>query len=179
VGTITGLIEAEEKAALARFRSSHFEERLKKRIESADTPSRPFSFPGIPRPVWISIAVLILLGGALLLHRLFRVPAPDANLTIENFLRQLPGIQAIENRTASPPGATPVTVTSLNEVLAVFMANPRTPMNSSPNPRRHQGFSSINPKAEPMDLRDIYDILIINKSVERVLTAVSQKTKEG
>ena len=177
--TIKGLVEAEEKAALARFRSSHFEEPLKKRIQSAVTPSRPSPSPAVPRPVWVSIAVLILLGGVLLLHRLFRAPAPDASLTIENFLRQLPGMQAIENRRATPPGASSVTVTSLDEVLAAFMANPQIPMSSSPNLRRHQGFSSINPKAERMDLRDIYDILIMNKSVQRVLTAVSRKTKEG
>jgi hypothetical protein len=177
---IRELIEAEEIAALERFRSSHFPERLVIEIRSAAMLlSRPSPFRAIQRPIWISAAVAVLLGSAALLSLLRRPPAPNGSLIVENFLRKLPGIKAIENRPETLPAASPVTVSFLDKALAAFMANPQTSLSASPDPRHQRGFASIDPKAEPMDLRDIYDILIINKSVERVLTAIFERTKEG
>jgi len=46
-------------------------------------------------------------------------------------------------------------------------------------PRRAEGFPPIKSLTKPMDLEELYGILVIDRSVERVLTAISPIAKEG
>jgi hypothetical protein len=177
--TIKDLIEAEAEAALAQFRASKFKELLEKRIQLASTaPSRSSFFRLIPRPVWVSMAVLFLFG-ALLTYRFLRAPEPKASLTVENFLRQLPGMQAIEKEPRQVYHLISRPTSYLENGFAVVISNPHAQSGGAIIPRPDHGFLAINLKTEPMHLEELYGILIINKSVERVLTVISHKTKEG
>jgi hypothetical protein len=177
---IRELIEAEEKPALDRFRASHFEERLEQRIKSASGPARrPSLSRAIPRPVWVLLAALILLGGALLTFRFRRTPASDGRAAVEAALRQLPGMQAIEKepRPVSDLSSPPTSL--LEKGIIAALSSPNVQSGAAPIPRRNRGFVAINPRREPLDLEELYNILVVNKSVERVLTLISQKSKEG
>ncbi len=177
--TIKELIEAETESGLTQFRASEFRTRLQKRIPSASTtPFRSSFFRLIPRPVWVSMAVLFLFG-ALLTYRFLRAPEPKASLTVENFLRQLPGMQAIEKEPRQLYDLVSRPTSYFENGFAVVISNPHAQSSGEIIPRPDHGFLAINLKTEPMHLEELYGILILNKSVERVLTAISHKTKEG
>jgi len=180
VETFRELVEAEESKALAEFRASHFRERLEDRISSAAASSpRPSLFQVIPRPVWVSSAMLIILGVAAIILLHLRAPAPDDRAAVEALLRQLPGLYAVENQVRVVPDLSSLPLSPLEKGIASILSNPSASSGATPLPGQNQGFSTINPKKVPMDLQKLYNILIMDKSVERVLTAVSQKTKEG
>jgi len=174
------LVEAEESRALAKFRASHFRERLEDRISSAAASSpRPSLFQVIPRPVWVSSAMLIILGVAAIILLHLRAPAPDDRAAVEALLRQLPGLHAVENQVRMDSDLSLLPLSPLEKGIANIFSKPNASFWATPLPGQNQGFSAINPKKLPMDLQKLYNILIMEKSVERVLTAVCQKTKEG
>ena len=174
------LVEAEENKALAEFRTSHFRERLEDRISSpAALPPRPSLFQVIPRPVWVSLAILIILGVAAIILLQLRAPAPDDRAAVEALLRQLPGLHAVENQVRVVSDLRSLPMSPLEKGIARIFSNPNASSGEIPLPGQNQDFSAINPKKVPMDLQKLYYILVMDKSVERVLTAVSQKTKEG
>src|SRR5512135_1461202 len=95
---IREMIDAEERAAVARFRDSRFGERLKARLGERRTVSaRPAAFGPAFRPVWVSLAVLaIAAAAALWLLQPFSRPLPG-RLAIAAALHRSPGLYAIEN----------------------------------------------------------------------------------
>jgi hypothetical protein len=178
-GIIEELIDAEEKVALAKFRSGRFLERLEERIESAAPPAvRPYLFRGVPRAVWVSAATLAIVGGALFMLRLLRTPAPGGSAVVESYLRRLPGIQAIETRPRAF-SETPLPMSSFDRAISDVLSSPAAGPGRVRAVREGRGFSSIDPLAKPLGLQELYEILVANKSVERVLAGISQKTKEG
>jgi hypothetical protein len=175
------LIEAQLEAALARFRASHFRERLERRIQPAVTPTSHTSLlRAVPRPVWVLTAFVILLGGSFLVDRFLRTPAPGASPTIETFLRQLPGMQAIENRPRPVSGPETLPPSLLEKQVASALASAAPPTRMPPESEPcGTPLSLIRRQAKPLALQELYDILILDRSVERVLTSIFQKTKEG
>jgi hypothetical protein len=173
------LIKAEEEAALGRFRTSRFPERLGENLRTRGTqPGRPAFFPAISRPIWISAAALLLVAGTLLSLRPFKAPASNGTMTVASFLRQLPGMQVIEktpqiSEFSFPPGS------ALGEEINAALSGPNAQPGAVPTLGRDSAFIMIDPKIKPMGLEELYNILIVNKSVERVLLDASQKTKEG
>jgi len=174
------LVEAEESKALAEFRAGHFRERLEDRISSAAGSSpRPSLFQVIPRPVWVSLAILIVLGATAIILWRSRAPAREDRAAVEALLRQLPGLHAVENQVRVVSDLRPLPMSPLEKGIASIFSNPNASSGVTPLPGQNQGFSAINLKKVPMDLQKLYNILIMDRSVEHVLTAVSQKTKEG
>jgi hypothetical protein len=178
---IRELIEVQEKEALARFRAGHFRERLEKRIQQTGAQtSRPSLLQAFPSPVWVSLALLALLGGALLTQRfLLRAPVPVARLSIEHFLRQLPGMQAIEKQPRELSGPKALPPSFLEKLIADALTSPAHSAKVTPKPSPYRHVSPNSKPAGPQSLRQIYDILLIDKAVERVLTELYEKTKEG
>lgn len=123
--------------------------------------------------------MLIILGVAAIILLRLRAPAPDDRAAVEALLRQLPGLRAVENQVRVVSDLSSLPMSPLEKGIAGIFSNPNASSGATPLPGHNQGFSAINPKKVPMDLQKLYNILIMNKSVERVLTAVSQKTKEG
>lgn len=174
------LIEAEESKALAKFRASQFRERLEDRISSAPASSpRPSLFQVIPRLFWVSLIILLIVGLMEIILVRLRAPAPGGRAAVEAVLRQLPGMRALENQARAASGLSSLPLSSLERGITSILSNPKASAGAATVPARNQGFSAINPKKVPMDLWELYNMLILDKSVEHVLTAFSQKTKEG
>jgi hypothetical protein len=172
------IVEAEAKAALARFRAGRFQERLNEKLGTADAqPARPSFFRAVPRPIWISAAALVLVGAALLGLRLPRAPASNGAMTVASFLRRLPLMQAME-KTPQISEFSALPGSPLGEKIHAALSRPNAQPGAS-NGLRSRAFKSINLDTKPMDLEELYDILIGKKSVERVLTDAALKTKEG
>jgi len=176
------LIEAEGKAALAKFHSSRFEDRLERRIRAVSArPRRAAIFRAVPRPAWIPLAVLILIGGVAMALLLRRNPGVDGRTAIEAALRRMPVMLDIESAKkfrpvsgfASPPSST------VEKRIAAVLARSAEKPGAPDAPRRAEGFPPIKSLTKPMDLEELYGILVIDRSVERVLTAISPIAKEG
>jgi hypothetical protein len=174
---IRDVVSAEEEAALSRFRTGRFGERLEGRLRSERAPtSHPFILGSIRRLAWVSAAALLLVAATLISVRLLRKPAPDGSLVVLSFLRQLPGIQSIENRPRTPWDASPALSTPLGRVVSGLFPG-QTGSSGAPRlSEQGKGLLCINSGAEPMGLQELYDILVTDKSVERVLMIVFQKT---
>jgi hypothetical protein len=156
-----------------------FGERLKKSIEE-QVVRRPLTARLRPalRPVWVSLAALILLGAAAVW--LIR-PRPHTNRggpAAAAFLRGLPGLQAIESAPSLPAGGSLLPASPLERNISSVLSVSRAKADAM-RPGRSRGFSAIDPESEPLGIQRIYEILVIERSVERVLSDISAKTKEG
>jgi hypothetical protein len=172
-GSFESLIRAEESAALARFRAGDFEADVRKRIAGAPRVERERPFGRIlARPAWIAIAAGILLIAVGL--ALFRRPAPKPDLarSIEDILRLAPEIDTLEagfSAGGRAPEATAVAPEADN--LAALIARSR----SFGEARSSGRGESVPRKREirPLSLEEIYRIVSVDKSIERVLMLVS------
>jgi len=177
---ISDLIAAEEEDAIARFRDSHFEDRLRSRIRKdlARAP-RPRAFRAVLKPAWISAVVLVVLGSAVLIVLRSRPPAPQSVITVESALRLLPGIQALEKQETGGLDMVSSSNSALDQSIAAILST--RVMQDGRYPVRDQppAAGSFDPQKKPLNLQELYDLLIMNRSVERVLTLVSSKPKEG
>lgn len=173
-GSLESLIGAEADAALARFRSGDFEADIRKRIEKAPrTKPQPRYVPILIRPVWAAIAAslfVIALGFAL-----FYRPAPRADLarSIEKMLRLAPGIETLEAG-FSAPDRTPRAVSDVPDAihLAAVIAGSANPSPAQPSGRDEAAPQKLR-DVRPLSLEEIYKILSIDKSIERVLALIT------
>jgi len=168
------LIRAEENAALARFRAGDFEAEVRKRIGRARRvkPERPFGRI-LARPAWIAAAggMLLIAVGFALLRR--PAPKPDLARSIEGIFRMAPEIDALEagssahiripEATAAAPDAN-----NLAALIAGSMSSgaARSAGQGDAAPRKPRG-------TRPLSLEEIYRIVSVDKSIERVLKLVS------
>jgi hypothetical protein len=167
------LIAAEEKEALARFRAGDFRSRIENRLKSAAGQKRPpFHSRRIIRPAWAGAAALIILGTAILPRILHQRPRPDFAPSVESVLRLMPGFQAIEGSAALSSEMRVSTASSWEKTIAdalsrrsagVSLSQGRTPESRAGQIRR----------GRPLGLEEIYKILFMEKSVERVLSLIS------
>lgn len=173
------IIGAEEEQALARFRSSRFGERLKRALEEQPAAS-PLTAraPSVLRPVWISLAVLAALAAAATWLFRPRSPALVSGGAVEALFHGLPGFQAIENPPPPLSAGSGDSGSPLERNIAFVLGGPARPEGKRSH-ERGGGHSLVTPRPEPLGLERVYEILIIDKSVERVLADLSPKTKEG
>lgn len=177
---ISDLIAAEEEDALARCRATHFEDRLRGKIAAGlALPSRPRAFRAALRPVWISALALAVLGSLVFVFLPHRPGVSRSAMTVESALRQLPGIQAIEKQEPGDLDMISLSDSPLDQSIARVLSTGIRPDETPPAGDRHSAVPSFDPDKKPLDLQELYDLLMMNKSVERVLTLVSSKPKEG
>jgi hypothetical protein len=100
-------------------------------------------------------------------------------MTVENALRHLSGIQAIEKRELGVLDITVLSDYRLDQSIAVVLSRGIRLEDTPPAGDRHSRLPSFDPDKKPLDLQELYDLLMMNKSVERVLTLVTSKSKEG
>jgi len=168
------LIDAETDAALARFRSGNFEANVWKHVKDAarSSPKSPFA-PILARPVWGGIAagILVIAVGFALFHR--PVPRVDLARSIEDGLRLAPGIEALEAELSAPdrkPVAEPDAPDAIR--LAAVIAGNRD-AGGARSTGRGEEISLKKRGLRPLSLEEIYKIVSIDKSIERVLTFVT------
>ena len=168
------LIRSEEDAALARFRSEDFESKVRRRIAAASPGENDRPIGRIfTRPVWIAAAagILLIAVGIAVLHR--PAPRPDLARSIEGILRLAPGIEALEAGLWAGGGETE-TVSAAPDArnLAALLiggmssAAARSAAAGADVPRKSR-------EARPLSLEEMYRIVSVDKSIERVLMLVS------
>ncbi|GEM_PF-5146480 len=177
---IERLIAAEEEEALARFRESRFEERLRERVSVARTKPSAFQRPRASfRFAWVCAVSLVALSCLALLIVRGRHPAERTLEAVEENFRLLPGIQALERHRAdrSVPASSPHSPLE-NVIAEALMSLIAAARGSSPGLEGTIPVSSeIGRKSK--NLQVLYDLLVTERSVERVLMAIHEKSKEG
>jgi hypothetical protein len=170
---IDNLIAAEEKEALARFRAGDFRSRIENRlISAADQKHPPFYSRLIIRPAWAGAAVVIILGTAVLFRIVHQKPQPLFAPTVENALRLMPGFRAIEGSPPLSPEMRVATASSWEKTIgdALSRRSAGVSLNRSGTPEPRTGGIS---GSRPLGLAEIYRMLFMEKSVERVLSLIS------
>jgi hypothetical protein len=170
---IEDLIAAEEKEALARFRAGDFRSQIENRLKSAaDHKRQPFHPRLVIQPVWAGVAVLIILGTAILPRILHQRPRPDFAPTMENVLRLMPGFLAIEDSVPLPSEMRASATSSWEKTIAAALSRPAAEAAKS-QIRSPESNSGQIRRGRPLSLEEIYKILFMEKSVERVLSLIS------
>jgi hypothetical protein len=176
---IRELVEADESQALARFRNAGFEERLKRRLaEQTVAPPLPGRLRPALRPVWVPLAALIILGAAAVWLLRPRHHTAQGGAAVAALFRALPGLRAIEFPAPAPAGVLPLPASPLERNIGSVLSVSRG-ASGAPGPGPGRGFWAIDPGAKPLDLQRFYEILVIDRSIERVLSDISPKIKEG
>ena len=159
---------------MARFRAGDFEAAVWRRIGRASRAERKGPLGPIwARPVWIAVAggILIVAVGLAVFRR--PAPKPDLAQSIEDTLRLATGIEALEAG-SSAPGPTPEAAPAAPDAnnLAALIAGNRN-FGTVQSPQRVEAASQKRQEIRPMSLEEVYRILFIDKSIERVLTLVT------
>jgi hypothetical protein len=176
---IKKLIAAEEEEALRRFRAHDFTARVKALVRAGEkSRGRTSSRLRIAVAAWAGAALLVLIGVTSLIIFVPRAPRQTIVQSIEDFFQKTPGGQRLMNQPA---------VSELNqgEILAGFekIFLETFASLSSEQARGHADKSEKAPASgiqnKPhLDLQRTYEILIEEKSVERVLSSCLKKFKE-
>lgn len=168
------LIDAEVDSALAKFRSGRFEANVRESIREMAGRKSVDSLPhGLPRPARIAVAAGLLAGVVTIMILFQRTPRPDMAQAIENALQRTPGILALERHPSERLLAQEEIPSFLNnEIQSALRLGRRKP---APARQSVEG-AAIPGKIQnlrPLTLEETYKILVIDKSVERVLALIS------
>jgi hypothetical protein len=168
---IREIIGAEEKDALARFRGSGFEAKVRAKLAAAPAAGRGRArIFGLSPAAWGGLAggaAACALIAALLLPR----PATggDIGARIALVLARNPGVFHQDAGTAG--GAEPAGMpSSLSVILTGIVAG----RESDAGPAVKEAAATVRRKAErPLSLEEMFKILVIDRSVERALALIS------
>jgi hypothetical protein len=175
---IQKLVAAEEEEAFRRFRDRDFSARVIALVRAEEKGRRPSSFwQKIPVAAWTGAALLVLGAAIALIIGVPRGPRITTMQTIEDFLRQTPGVQGLLNQPA---------VAELNpdEIPSGFEKSILKTLAATGEERA--GERSVGSETTPalerskvprLDLEKTYEILIQEKAIERVLSSL-KKSKE-
>lgn len=172
---IDHLIAAETESALDKFRGGDFAGRVRRKIDTGPPPRRRrFAFLGaVPRAAWVAMTAAVLVGAALLLFPPEKKQRSQIASTIEDFLRQAPVSQEVESPAAKRPRAEEDRVspaeTAIVTALLAGKQSASAALKSAPGPKS----SGEAKRLRPLGLEEMYKILFIDKSVERVLKLMS------
>jgi hypothetical protein len=176
-GSLERLIDAEVDAALAKFRTSDFEPRLRQKAR-AESEGRSVSARLRTLPVWAwpAAAAVVFSCGLILLSSLTssrRPPLPDLAVTVENILRRAPGYHALERGEAGLPRAVEESPSPMNVQVRTALLKARRSAASMPLTDEARASSGKSSKRRPMTLEEIYRVLFLDRSIERVLALTS------
>jgi|GEM_PF-1218863 len=179
---IERLIADEEAAALAEFRTKDFPALVERRIAEetrAGVRPRASLASRLLRPAAIAAAAALLCG----IIAFFVLPRSSSSggaaAMIQKALLGMPGLQELDRTTVADPEAANISGGASRFSFAAVLAAAREEIVAG----GHAGTGSAAPdgkrRAPRLSLREQYEILIIEKSVERVLTQLANKFKEG
>jgi hypothetical protein len=160
---IERLITAEADEALEKFRSGDFAEKVRTRIESVELPPKKRFAPLSGRfwPTWAAIAGGIVIAAAVLFWSKATGPGPDMAAVIESFIRLEPAVRAVESPAPSPPA-----------IVSALLAGRQSaipPKRTAPDANAPVRVG----RPAPLGLEEMYKILFVDKSIERVLALMS------
>jgi len=179
---IERLIADEEAAALAEFRTKDFRARVGRHIakETRAGEGRRASFAGrFLRPAAISAAAILI---CVFIAFLVLPRSSSSNETaaiIQRALLGWPALRSLPRATAAKPEAASVSGGAASFSFAAVLAAARNEIAAGERVRTGSSAPGGELRAPRLSLREQYEILIIEKSVERVLTQLANKFKEG
>ena len=173
---IDRLVAAESNDALAEFRTKDFAAAVRKKMAAGPPPrKRRFAFLGaVPRPARIAgVAALIFIGVALLLLPPGKKQERLMASTIESLLLHAPGGGEVEAPGAlrSPEDAPTPSPTESAIVRAILAGKESASAVAKSGPDARVPAPAKRPR--PLGWEEMYKILFIDKTVERVLTLMS------
>jgi len=172
---IDRLVAAESNDALAEFRTKDFAAAVRMKIATSSPPrKRRFAFLGaVPLPARIAGAAAVLVGVALLLSPPGKKQGSQMTSAIEDLLRQAPVSQEVESPAAKRSRVEKDRVspaeTAIVAALLAWKQSAAAAQESVPETKP----SGEAKRLRPLGLEEMYKILFIDKSVERVLKLVS------
>lgn len=179
---IERLIADEEAEALAEFRTSDFSARVQRRMAEENRNGRRSraSFAGrILRPAAIAAAAVLLC----VVIAFFILPrgtsSNETAAVIQKALLGMPGLQPPDRTAGLDSEAAGVSGGSSSPFFAAVLAAARREIVAGGHAGTGSAALDGERRAPRLSLREQYEILIIEKSVERVLTQLANKFKEG
>jgi hypothetical protein len=176
------LIAGEESAALAEFRTRDFPALVQRRIaeEARAGQRRRTSFSGrLLRPAAIAAAAVLICVVVAFLALPRGSSSNETATMIQRALLGMPGLRSLERATAAKPEAASVSGGAASFSFAAVLAAARNEIAAGERVRTGSSAPGGELRAPRLSLREQYEILIIEKSVERVLTQLANKFKEG
>ena len=181
-GAIERLIADEEAAALAEFRTRDFPSRVRRHISEemgSGGKHRAFFAGRLWRPAAIAAAAVLLCA----VIAFFVLPrGPSSNETaavIQRALLGMPGLQTPDGTAGLDSDAAGVSGGDSSPFFAAVLAAAYREITAG----ERAGTVSTAPGGERrsprLSLQEKFEILIIDKSIERVLTPLANKFKEG
>jgi len=172
------LVAAEEEYALRRFHRRAFGSRIKALVQAEEKNlSRSSPWRRIPVAAWTGAALLAVMVVIALTVFITRSPQLSPGQILENFFTQTPGARTLLDRTVAAVNGTEIRPSSfesaISKTLDALSMEPaaRAPRTSEKAPL------SAGPETPRLGLEKTYEILIGEKSIERVLSTL-KKIKE-
>jgi len=179
---IKRLIADEEAAALAEFRTKDFSALVQRRIakEARDGRKRRASFFGrLLRPAAIAAAAALVCAVVVFLVLPRGSSSNETAAMIQRVLLGMPGLQPPDRRTPTDSEAAGVSGGAFSFSFAAVLAAAHGEITGGERGRAGSSPPGGERRAPHLSLQEKYEILIIEKSVERVLTQLANKFKEG
>ncbi len=176
------LIADEEAAALAEFRTKDFPALVKQRI-AEETPDgrrrRPSFLSLLERPAAIGAGVALVCGLIAFLVLPRGSSSGGAAAMIQKALFGMPGLQALDRTAVVDSEAAGVSGSASSDSFAAVLTTARKEIAAGERARTGSSPPGGKRRAPRLSLQEKYEILIIEKSIERVLTQLAKRFKEG
>jgi hypothetical protein len=168
------LIKAEVDSALARLRTGNFEADVQRRIR--ERTGRKGGLPRLrafPAWAWMATAVIVFAGLLILVTHPRTTPPRGLAVVIENVLSQAPGSRAPEREWSEPRRGAAEFSAPINGQIVTALMRARQGAASVPRTDKAQVANGKGQRPRPMTLEEVYRILFIDRSIERVLALTS------
>jgi len=173
-GELERLIRAEVDAALAEFRAADFEADFRRRIrERTGRKSGPVPLRALPAAAAIAAALMAIGAGLLLFLRPWRSPQGNIITAIETVLGPTPGGQALERKGMEPSRPAEVSPSPMSSQILIALMRAHQSPAAVMQTDRSKPSAGGSRRSRPMTLEEMYRILFIDRSIERVLALTS------
>jgi hypothetical protein len=179
---IERLIADEEAAALAEFRTQDFPALVQRRIakEARDGRKHRASFFGrLLRPGIAAAAAALVCAVVVFLVLPRGSSSNETAAMIQRALLGMPGLQPLDRPAAADSEAAGDSGGASSFSFAAVLAAAHGEITAGERGRAGSSPPGGEGRAPRLSLQEKYEILIIEKSVERVLTQLANKFKEG
>jgi hypothetical protein len=176
---IERLIADEDAEALVEFRTRDFPDLVERRIAEAGRRRRPAFSGRFLRPVTVVAAAVLACAVIAYLVLPHGSSVNESAAMIQRALQGMPGLQPPDKAAAGDADAGSASGSASPLSFAAVLASAYGEITAG----EREGAGASDPagerRAPRLSLREKYKILIIEKSVERVLAQLTNKFKEG
>ncbi len=169
---IQKLVAAEEEEALRIFHSRAFGPRIKALVRAEEKRRRSSLWRRIPLSAWTGAALLAIAAAIALIVFIQRPPRLSPVWTIENVLEQAPGARTLLDRTTAALNVTETRPSAFESAILKALGPSAKDSASRTLGKAEPASFPTSPKIPRLGLEKTYEILIGEKSIERVLSSL-------